>query len=189
MRKEVIIKIISQFHEIEREKAEVIRYLTDMKHAASEADDPELTEDGLDALLHDLFRDDSETMEICTEGELICENGRIDVRYSEPAPTGMGETVTSISFDTSDRGLVAVMRGGDVYTALILERGVRHSCVYNTTYVPITIYTTARRVENTLTEDGGGLYLVYTVESGVGVEQFNKMSITVTPVERDDLDE
>lgn len=185
MRKEVIIKIKSQFHEIERERADAVRFLTEMRSFASEEAEGIISDDGFDELIRELFTDESETMEICTEGELVSEGGRIEVRYAEPAPTEMGETVTSISFDESDRGLVAVMRGGDVYTALILERGVRHSCVYNTTYVPITIYTTAKRVENTLTENGGELHLVYTVESGVGVEQFNKMTITVTPVERE----
>lgn len=186
MRKEVIIKIRSQFHEVEPEKTDAIRFLTEMKHAASEDAGAEITSDGFDAMLKELFENDPETMEICTEGELFADDGRIEVKYTEPAPTGMGETVTSISFDPSDRGLVAIMRGGDVYTALILESGVRHSCVYNTSYMPITIYTTAKRVENTLTENGGELYLVYTVESGLGPEQFNRMNISVTPRETND---
>lgn len=184
MRKEAIIKIKSQFHEVERERSDAVRFLTEMHSLASDGEGRVISDDGFDELIRELFSDESETLEICTEGELIAEGGRIEVRYEEPAPTGMGETVTYVSFDESDRGLVSVMRGGDVYTALILERGVRHSCVYSTTYVPITIYTTARRVENTLTEDGGELYLVYTVESGMGVEQFNKMSISVTTAEK-----
>ncbi len=181
MKKDVIIKIKSEFHEIEREKDDAVRFLTEMRPFAG--DDGDISEEGIDLLLNELFRDDTESMEICTEGELILDGGRLEVRYTEPESTEMGETVTSISFDTSDRGLVAVMRGGDVYTALLLERGVRHSCVYSTSYVPITIYTTARRVENTLTENGGEINLAYTVESGMGVEQFNRMSIKVTVAE------
>ncbi len=178
MRKKVIIKIRSQFHEIERERDEAVRFITEMRSFA--ADGGDISEDGFDGLLRELFGDEDETMEMCTEGELVSEGGRIEVKYTEPEPTGMGETVTSISFDTSDRGLIAIMRGGEIYTALILERGVRHSCVYSTAYMPITICTTAKKVENSISEDGGELLLVYTVEGGMGVEQYNKMQISVT---------
>ncbi len=187
MIKEVIIKIKSQFHEVDPEKTDAIRFLTEMKHAASEEDaSSEITNDGFDAMIQELFENEPETMEICTEGEITSDGKRIEIKYTEPATTGMGETVTSVSFDVSDRGLVSILRGGEVYTALILERGVRHSCVYNTAYFPLTIYTTAKRVENTLTENGGELYLVYTVEGGMGVVQFNKMSINVILKETDD---
>ena len=51
MRKEVIIKIRSQFHEVEPEKTDAIRFLTEMKHAASEDAGAEITSEGFDAML------------------------------------------------------------------------------------------------------------------------------------------
>ncbi len=178
MRKDAIIKIKSQFHEIVEEKRDAARFLAELRSAVGE-DSPVFGE-GFDEMMNGLFGEDGETMEICTEGELIAEDGRIQIKYSEPEPTGMGETTTAISFDEADRGLISIMRGGDIYTALILERGVRHSCVYNTSYIPITIHTTARRVENRITEDGGELLLAYTVEGGMGAIQYNKMLISVS---------
>lgn len=174
--KAVKVRLKSQFHEVIDERTDAVRYFAEMMSMASgiEAD--------VDEMIKNLFPDDTETMEMCTEGELYYGDGRIEIRYAEPEITEMGDSVTAVSFEESDRGLIAVMRGGDVYTALILERGVRHACVYSTQMMPITIYTTAKQIENGLTRDGGTLLLVYTVETYEGPVQFNRMVMTVSPL-------
>lgn len=172
----VKVKLRSQFHEVINERTDAVKYFTEMMAAASEIDP------NVDEMLKSLFPDNTETMEMCTEGELYYGDGRIEVRYVEPEITEMGDSVTAVSFEEAEPGIIAVMRGGDVYTALILELGVRHGCVYNTELMPITIYTTAKQIKNTLSYTGGELSLVYTVEAQKGIVQFNRMVMTVTPL-------
>lgn len=180
-RKYVKVRLKSQFHEVAEESNDALRHLAEIMMFVPEN---ELAgeENEIEEMLKKIFRDDEESMDICTEGELYYGDGRIEVRYSEPELTEMGECVTAVSFEKDCPGLVAVMRGGDVYTALILEKGVRHACVYSAGVMPITIYTTAKKVENSLDENGGTIVLVYTVETQDGIVQFNRMQMTVTPL-------
>ena len=180
-KKEVKVRLKSQFHEIINEKNEALRQITNMMMYMTPED---LDGEDVEAMIKRLFDDEDESMDICTEGELYYGDGRIEIRYIEPELTEMGESVTAVTFEEDDPGLVAVMHGGDVYTALILERGVRHACVYSAGIMPITIYTTAKKVENELTENGGVLTLVYTVETQEGIVQYNRMQMTVTPLNR-----
>lgn len=180
-KKEVKVRLKSQFHEIINEKNEALRQITNMMMYMTPED---LDGEDVEAMIKRLFDDEDESMDICTEGELYYGDGRIEIRYIEPELTEMGESVTAVTFEEDDPGLVAVMRGGDVYTALILERGVRHACVYSAGIMPITIYTTAKKVENGLTENGGVLTLIYTVETQEGIVQYNRMQMTVTPLNR-----
>lgn len=175
-RTNVKVRLKSQFHEVIEERSDAVRYFAEVMSFV-----PDIDLDA-DEMVKSLFPDDTESMEICTEGELYYGDGRIEVRYVEPEVTQMGESVTAVSFEESDPGLVSVMRGGDVYTALVLERGVRHACVYSTEIMPITIYTTAKHVRNELTAEGGELELVYTVEAQGGIVQFNRMTMTVSPM-------
>ena len=179
------IRIKSRFHEIEPDKTESLCYFAEMMESVMEGDDSEESEE-VRRFLKFLFDDDGEcdNFEMYTEGELYYGDGKLEVRYREPEITGMGDSVTSISFDCGDRSLVTITRGGDVYTALVLERGVRHTCAYNTSSQPFIVYTTARRIENSLDRRGGTLDMIYTVETGMSPPQFNRMTMTVTPVPR-----
>lgn len=192
--KKVGIRIESRYHEIDEDAGEAYCYFAEMVDAVAEFDEEleDGSEDKLTAdeaakitkLIRDIFEEEDEAVEIYTEGELYCGDGKIEVRYREPSEvTGMGESVTSISFEESDRDIVTITRGGDVYSALVLERGVRHACAYNTDTMPFIIYTMAKRIDNGLTESGGVLDMIYTVEAQHGAAQFNRVTVTVTEQE------
>ncbi len=197
--KKVGVRVESRYHEIGEDTSEALCYFAALADlAAEDADDsandrPDVsdadrfTSDNAAVLtnyLRQVFEPDDERVEIYTEGELFSAGGRLEVRYREPKEaTGMGNSVTSISFDEKNRGIITITRGGDVYAALVLERGVRHTCAYNTGPVPLLIYTTAKRIDNKLTSSGGTLDMIYTIESQFGTAQFNRVTVTVT-VER-----
>ena len=181
------IRIRSRFHEIEPDTSESLCYFAEMmgsmiSEGYGDDEENEQIRGLLRFLMDDEGDDDGDSFEMYTEGELYSGDGKIEVRYREPEISGMGDCVTSISFDCDDRDLVTVTRGGDVYTALVLERGVRHTCAYNVGPRPFTVFTTAKRIENSLSRSGGKLDMVYTVETGMAPPQYNRMSITVTPV-------
>ena len=176
--RKVGVRIRSRFHDIEPDASESFCYFAEMIDNMGDGEDGEQIKQLIKMLMED--EGECEKFEIYTEGELYTGDGKIEIRYREPDMTGMGDTVTSVSFETGNRDLVTITRGGDVYTALVLERGVRHTCAYNTSQLPLLIYTTARRIENSVGENGGELDMIYTVETGMSPPQFNRMTMNVT---------
>ncbi len=198
------IRVVSRFHPIEEDAPEAFLYFAEMMDVMTGGEpagaeffsdidgdggepggdiDPRVRRAACEMVdaARGALEDVDDKYEIYTEGELICGGGRLEVRYREPDElTGMGDTVTSISFEEERRGIVTVTRGGDVYSALVLERGVRHSCAYSTEPLPLVVYTTARRIDNGITENGGTLDMIYTVEARAGEAQYNRVTLTVT---------
>lgn len=201
--KKVGVRVESRFHEIDDEASEIYCYFAEMADAVTEAGSEllygggfftsdEITPEAmteLTGLVRDLMTADEKKISIYTEGELISSDGRIEIRYREPdaegsdGELGMGRTLTSITFDEAERGLVTITRTGDVNSALTLERGVSHTCAYNTCGAPFILYSTAKRVENGITADGGSLDMIYTVGTQYGIAQYNRVSVNVTVME------
>ena len=104
-----------------------------------------------------------EKMQIKTVGRYVIDNNRCEISYDESDVTGMEGSVTSVSFDMSDSGVVTMSRTGSVSTALVFEAGKRHHCVYNTPYMPFEVCVKTLSVNNRIGEDGS-LELDYVVE-------------------------
>ncbi len=187
--KKVGIRVVSRFHVIEPDTSEALCYFAEMMDSAVDdgEDGSAFTKDDADELfgiMRDALGTDDDCIDIYTEGELYVGDGKLELRYAEPEEvTGMGKSVTSITFTEERRDIVTVTRGGDVYSALVLERGVRHTCAYNTEVMPLLVYTTAKRIENTLTASGGVIDMVYTVETRAGTAQYNRVTVTVGVME------
>lgn len=190
-KRKVGIRIESRYHEIEPDSSEAFCYFAEMLNAEAEScgetdgmcGDSFTSDEAAEImrLVREIFEADDEKIELYTEGELYFGGGKFEVRYREPNEvTGMGESVTSISFDFDNRDMITITRGGDVYSALVLERGVRHTCAYNTDALPLIIYTTAKRIKNEMTQDGGVLDMIYVVEAQSGPAQYNRVTVNVT---------
>jgi hypothetical protein len=48
--------------------------------------------------------------------------------------------------------------------------------------VPFELYANAKRIRNSVTEDGGMLELIYTVETYGADAQFNHLKVEITPL-------
>ena len=104
-------------------------------------------------------------LEIRTQGTLTRDaDGRISLSYDETELTGMEGSTTTVSFTEEDPKTVTMLRFGSVTTTLVFEEARRHICVYETPIMPFEICIYARRVENTLTMDGGDMLLDYLIE-------------------------
>ncbi len=199
MKKKVGVRVESRFHEILPYSDDAFGFFAGMADLAAEDGSGEFTKSDADdfiKLVSELFEPDDETTDFYTEGELYYGGGKLEIRYREPCELSsvggvggvgsLGETVTSVYFEEENRELVTITRGGAVYSALVLERGVRHTCAYNTCSLPIVIYTTAKRVDNRLTPSGGVLDLIYTVETQSGPAQYNRATVTVNVTDGDE---
>jgi len=183
----VKIKIYSEFHTVNPERTDTAQYLALIfaglsgNNGASRAD-MKNAEESVNDIISDMFEDDSEKLDIFTEGMLTYSDGRISVSYNETELTGMEGTTTTITFMTDEPGIITMLRTGSVYTALTLEEGHRHICVYKAQGVPFELYTNAKRIRNSVTEDGGTLELIYTVETSGADTQFNHLKVEITPL-------
>ncbi len=106
----------------------------------------------------------SDTIEMVTDATVKDDGERIEISYDETELTGMKGATTSVSFKKSEPGLVTMLRGGTVRTALVFEEGKRNICTYETPYMPFELCICTKKVDNRLDFGSGKLYLDYIVE-------------------------
>lgn len=123
----------------------------------------------------------AESWDMTSECVLKEEKGRLFVSYKECAE-GLPEWITSISFDTGDRGIISIIRSGQMSHSFVIEKGVRHNSVYTTPYGPLEMCVYGKKVENELTSEGGRLYIDYSVELKGMAAQRTKMTVEVKRV-------
>lgn len=112
----------------------------------------------------DVRYDGYDTIEMTTDAVMKDDGERIEISYDETELTGMSGAVTAVSFNKNEPGLVTMLRGGSVRTALVFEEGQRNICTYETPYMPFELCICTRKVENELEFGRGRLFLDYMVE-------------------------
>ena len=124
-------------------------------------------------------RGDSDTVELMTRGSLVHKEGAYYIVYKETEATGYDGCTTTVKV-AEDARKVSMLRYGKVPSQLIIEKGTRHLCHYETGYGAISLGVSADVIEHALDENGGKLQFSYTLDSGA--ESFisrNLVDITV----------
>ena len=131
-------------------------------------------------------RGDTDTVELMTRGSLVHKDGAYYIVYKETETTGYEGCTTTVKV-AEDARKVSMLRFGkqssrsEEHTSqLIIEKGTRHLCHYETGYGSISLGVAADVIEQRLDENGGRLKFSYTLDSGA--ENFisrNLVDITV----------
>ena len=124
----------------------------------------------------------SDTVELMTHGALVHKEGAYYIIYKETEATGYEGCTTTVKV-AEDARKVSMLRFGKVPSQLIVEKGTRHLCHYETGYGAISLGVAADVIEHQLTDEGGRVQFSYTLDSGS--EDFisrNLVDITVTPL-------
>ncbi len=108
------------------------------------------------------------TMEPVPDGWKLC--------YNESEATGLKDTVTHLTA-TNER--VELERTGTHPSMLVLEKGQRHHCTYNTPYGTLDLGTYASHIQNALHAHGGKLNFSYTLGFNGSVSAEHTIDITV----------
>ena len=87
----------------------------------------------------------------------------VALSYDETELTGMEGARSTVTYRTSDRGLVTMIRSGMVSTAMTFKAHHRAICTYDTPYMPFSIGIHALTVDNRLDTEGE-LKLDYIIE-------------------------
>ncbi|WP_300251878.1 DUF1934 domain-containing protein [uncultured Subdoligranulum sp.] len=124
----------------------------------------------------------SDTVELMTHGALVHKEGAYYIIYKETEATGYEGCTTTVKV-AEDARKVSMLRFGKVPSQLIVEKGTRHLCHYETGYGAVSLGVAADVIEHELTDHGGRLKFSYTLDSGA--ESFisrNLVDITVDPL-------
>ncbi len=122
-----------------------------------------------------------ESFEMTSEGEICITDTRTDIKYMESAE-GLPPWITSVSFDNNEKGIVSIIRYGQMSHSFVIEEGVRHYSVYRTPYGPLEMCVRGIKVVNNMTENGGTIALDYAVELKGMTAQRTKMTFTVKKI-------
>ncbi len=120
---------------------------------------------------------DEDEIELFTTGSYYKRNGNYFIAYDESEATGFEGTRTLLKVESNDR--VTLSRSGASKSQLIIERGVRHQCHYDTGYGAMTIGVSGDRIVSHLDDNGGRLEFSYSLDVNTLLASENAVYINV----------
>ncbi len=117
--------------------------------------------------------DDTEHFELVTRGRLTSHgSGGYLLSYQESPITGMENTRCTFRVE---QGRVSLVRTGQICWQMMFELGRKHTTVYNTPFGAFEVGVTTRMIDADLNDNGGHLYVDYSIElehQSAGLHQF-----------------
>ncbi len=127
---------------------------------------------------------ETDAIELMTRGSFTAREGSYYVTYKETETTGYEGCVTTLKF-AADGSRVAMLRFGPQGSQLIIEKGRRSLCHYETGYGSLTLGVTADEIDCGLGPEGGAARFSYLLDGGVSnLVSRNSLEVTVTRADR-----
>ena len=129
--------------------------------------------------LKSIQRDGKEMSEsvLDTEIQYYLDKGDRIIAYEESETTGMEGSNTMLRI--SPENMVSIIRTGTYQTHLVVEKGKKHFCHYETPFGEFAVGVAAKWVRNRLSDEGGTLALRYTVDANSTLLSDNEIKIDV----------
>lgn len=122
-----------------------------------------------------------DTVSLCTRGEFRQKNDTYYITYRESETTGYAGCTTTVKAEAGGRK-VSMLRFGPTPSQLMLEKGVRHICHYETGQGSLSLGLSADEIRCGLTEEGGQLWFSYLLDFDSETISKNTVHITVRKV-------
>ncbi|HJC01796.1 MAG TPA: DUF1934 domain-containing protein [Candidatus Gemmiger stercoripullorum] len=106
-----------------------------------------------------------ESVELMTRGKFAQRNGAYYIVYAETEATGYAGCTTTVKLSADAREVV-MTRFGKAPSQLVIEKGVRHICHYETGFGSVSLGVAADEITPELGPEGGRLQFSYTLDSG-----------------------
>ena len=120
---------------------------------------------------------DEENLEITTVGSFSGQADRYHIAYDETPGSGMEGAVTSLTVDGADT--ITLERTGSTNMRMILEKGQRHLCHYDTGFGDLMVGVFTEDIHSNLGHDGGELNFKYSVDINSEFSSDTEVFITV----------
>lgn len=121
---------------------------------------------------------ESDTIELTTRGSLVEKNGSFFISYAESEATGYAGCTTTVKLD-KDQQRVSMLRFGPAASQLVVEKGRRHLCHYDTGQGALTLGIAADEIESALTPEGGTLLFSYTLDTDQSSSIISKNMVNI----------
>ena len=129
--------------------------------------------------------EETDKIELMTYGSFLKKAGSYYISYKETETIGFAGCTTTIKI-AADGSRVAMLRfgkGGGAGTQLLIEKGRRNLCHYETGFGSMTLGVTADEIDCQLTEKGGTARFAYLLDAdSAELVSRNRLEVTVTHV-------
>ena len=122
---------------------------------------------------------EQEHIQLKTRGSFLRRGNSFFITYEETETTGYAGCTTTVKV-AADESRVAMLRFGPASSQLIIEKGVRHVCHYETGVGALTLGVAADEIRCQLTDAGGQAFFSYTLDDGTQELSRNLVEVTVT---------
>ena len=120
---------------------------------------------------------DEDVIELMTTGKYILKNKKFYISYSESETTGFKDSDTLLKID-GDKS-VTLIRTGKTSSHLVIEKGKRHQCQYDTGYGMFMVGISGDKIITELNEEGGRLEFSYSMDINSALTSENRVIITI----------
>ncbi len=124
--------------------------------------------------------ENSETIELTTDGRFGEKNGSFLILYDESKMLGANRVKTCLYIKPDNS--VILQRTGDIESRLIVEAGKRSVCCYSTSHGELSIGIFGEFVKTELSGNGGRISMKYTVDSNLKLISRNTVNISVREI-------
>lgn len=119
-----------------------------------------------------------DVVELLTCGRFYRRNNSYWLSYEESETTGFEGHKTTLHVE---KDKVTMRRTGVSESQLVVEKGCRHQCSYNTGYGAITVGINGRNIRSTLCDNGGEVDFSYAMDINTALTSENRVIIKVAP--------
>lgn len=117
-------------------------------------------------------------IQLTTVGSYVNKDGNRYIIYSEYEEDNPSNKLTSVIKVEGDKK-VTLIRNGEEKTRLVLEKGKRHQCFYNTGFGNMMVGVFTQRIDTDLSDDGGQLEVSYSLDINSGLTSINQIFIDI----------
>ena len=129
---------------------------------------------------------DSDKVELLTEGRLVREAGTYIITYNESEMTGLEGTMTTIQVNKA-QDQVTLIRVGQFNSQMVFQEGRRHLSMYNTPYGAMAVGVNTRHMYAEVNDVKGEIEVDYNIEVDHSVAGRNIFKISFKEAEGDSL--
>lgn len=120
---------------------------------------------------------ETDKVEVLTSGNFMRKRDHFYIGYKEYSEDNPAEYYDNLI--KVEKNMVTINRRGQNQTRLMLEKGRRHQCVYQTVAGDFTIGVFTKTLINNLTDNGGTLEVSYTLDFDANLMSENRFFIKV----------
>ncbi len=121
---------------------------------------------------------ETDKIEVLTSGKFMRKRDHFYIGYKEYSEENPAEYYDNLI--KVEPNMVTINRKGQIQTRLMLEKGRRHQCIYQTIAGDFSIGVFTKTLNNNLTDNGGSLEVSYTLDFDTNLVSENRFYIEVT---------